>query len=1380
MDRIGSKGIPHTQAKGKKKAPRSRNSIYPYLASPPVSTREYDDMGSVIAVLQEKYNFPAPSEETRELPYVEKLRRLVELGPHGVKDALDTLEAVSNESGKRWSGRDGTRRLLAEFDNILELELSTSIEFLSDRDISLLPLVGWSGCLTGSRQKNCRRTPLSPAEDVYEGYERTIIDTDSDDESFHSCSTTPPPSKHTQKRPALNTSLSSSSTSSTLPFTSPSILELNQRGNGSTIQASQRSHRTENIYPVLKTPQKTPHLRQSGSGEDGHRLQQLSKQSTKMVPGTDRSFHAPESPGKMGEDYSPPKGFEAFEDSQNAGCSTNKSETRPPCDLSVILGQAGRNGGLDSGGADIDYEIDEAILQKQADESREGSYPYLPMKASIDEGEAGAYNAVIGQQEGEGAPSVESMGDFNDNDDDEDLYGTIDIHEVENLPALSPAAHPLPSHHFAVQYEATRVALARKIQPDNAIICSYLNEYCDDIFSAEEYCDKWEILTRFHPGAKNLGRTSEAIWTSLKSESGWSDNVYLAGSVKFGRPKPGLESKIPLEITLNPLQKTRGNRFFNRFGSDRFLTLELPSFQGLSGVDAEKGRSQIIAWLAEEELKLLNRTWKVFYIKNGRNNRGKNETESSNQAIFFAIEGVGIGEGLGEEELQVLGFKDDKRKLRHEMSAQELLGWHIPLEVNMDEKVSKIWSRISLGFSDGTPTVTVNPSLIEFVRDFKSPINMVMDDGCSVISPALMGMVRQKLGADLTPTAVQARIGGAKGVWMVDPDGDWDSNELYIKITDSQLKYKGFDNDEDWARLTLDVLDSSHDPMPSRVNTQLIPILVNRGVPFSVMKEVLEEHLEGDLKELFQIIDEPISLRKWLYDRGGLARERARSRNMVTCGSLPESLEERAILMLESGFSVRGCEMLWFIVLFIIKQYLDDLKSKLRIRVSHSTRLFCVADPTCTLEEGEVSLRFSNGILDPKTMRRRTIILGDILVARNPAHLPSDIQKVKAVDVLDYHSPKMRNLQDVIVFSVKGDTSLASLLSGGDYDGDKPWVCWDERIVGPFKNGDRVSDQDRELILEGDFEKSSQRMADLEPHVPGFFNRFLTVGIANSLEQSFLGLCTSAWERICYRNDISDPGAIRLAIMCSFLVDAPKQGLSIRATTKEEIKKLLKLPRPAWKDPKNCEGRLETSTNVIDQLHFVAEQKVEEMKIALNDLKRPVYDPMPAKLYHEVVNLADAETGRPLRKVLEHLLLELDGVHELWKKLSRPGKSRKFNSAAISSCYSKFRKIMPPEDLLKDPVISCLVLGADSHFSSWSLLRASTAWYKWHLIAHVFLWDMAGREICFIKSQAAGRGSEFGPRAMIEEMYIPLKTMWGYEGTKKKNLAVGEGDDDDE
>jgi hypothetical protein len=162
-----------------------------------------------------------------------------------------------------------------------------------------------------------------------------------------------------------------------------------------------------------------------------------------------------------------------------------------------------------------------------------------------------------------------------------------------------------------------------------------------------------------------------------------------------------------------------------------------------------------------------------------------------------------------------------------------------------------------------------------------------------------MQQIRKILDLDETPTAVQARLGGAKGVWMLDPRVPWDSEEIFIEVTESQLKYKGYDEDNDWARLSLDVLYISHEPSPTNVNNQLIPILEDRGVPFEALEQLLEEHLEEDLEELFKIIDKPIELRKWIYDRNSVAGGRMASNSIPALGCMPSTKPEIAIMLLE-------------------------------------------------------------------------------------------------------------------------------------------------------------------------------------------------------------------------------------------------------------------------------------------------------------------------------------------------------------------------------------------------------------------------------------------------------------------------------------------------
>ena len=108
-----------------------------------------------------------------------------------------------------------------------------------------------------------------------------------------------------------------------------------------------------------------------------------------------------------------------------------------------------------------------------------------------------------------------------------------------------------------------------------------------------------------------------------------------------------------------------------------------------------------------------------------------------------------------------------------------------------------------------------------------------------------------------------------------------------------------------------------------------------------------------------------------------------------------------------------------------------------------------IADPLAVLEEGEIHFGFSNMFRDPVSGFNDTMLHDiDLLVARLPAHLPSDIQKVMLSGrqmiycpryaLLSNHysqvravfKPELRCYRDVIIFSSKGQESLASKLSG--------------------------------------------------------------------------------------------------------------------------------------------------------------------------------------------------------------------------------------------------------------------------------------------------------------------------------------------------------------
>jgi hypothetical protein len=62
-------------------------------------------------------------------------------------------------------------------------------------------------------------------------------------------------------------------------------------------------------------------------------------------------------------------------------------------------------------------------------------------------------------------------------------------------------------------------------------------------------------------------------------------------------------------------------------------------------------------------------------------------------------------------------------------------------------------------------------------------------------------------------------------------------------------------------------------------------------------------------------------------------------------------------------------------------------------------------------------------------------------------------------------------------FSTKGRSFLASKLSGGDYDGDGAWVCWDTAIVDNFVNV--AVPECPDLVKEGYVDKISTTYKEL-------------------------------------------------------------------------------------------------------------------------------------------------------------------------------------------------------------------------------------------------------------------------------------------------------------
>lgn len=321
-----------------------------------------------------------------------------------------------------------------------------------------------------------------------------------------------------------------------------------------------------------------------------------------------------------------------------------------------------------------------------------------------------------------------------------------------------------------------------------------------------------------------------------------------------------------------------------------------------------------------------------------------------------------------------------------------------------------------------------------------------MNDGAGKISPSLMRKVRDVLGLQTIPSAIQGRLGSAKGMWLVDVKDH--SNEDWIETYPTQRKWQCDTLDE--AHRTLEVRSWSTELSSASLNTQFLPILEDRARDSVQMRTVFVRNMttdsETELEDLKLALQHTELFRKWVREGSQPSFQRLTSRSLPFLGGLPENFEGIMSFLVDGGFEPMNLKFLQKIVFQKQKTKGDALKEELKIKIARSTYAYMLVDFWGVLEPDEVHLCFSSTFKDG-TDELSDLDDREILVARSPAHLPSDIQKVKAV-----FKTELRHLRDVIIFSSKGDMPLAAKLSGGDYDGDKAWICWDPDVVKNFRN----------------------------------------------------------------------------------------------------------------------------------------------------------------------------------------------------------------------------------------------------------------------------------------------------------------------------------------
>ena len=302
-------------------------------------------------------------------------------------------------------------------------------------------------------------------------------------------------------------------------------------------------------------------------------------------------------------------------------------------------------------------------------------------------------------------------------------------------------------------------------------------------------------------------------------------------------------------------------------------------------------------------------------------------------------------------------------------------------------------------------------------------------DGVGRISPFLAHLAASELGilqhSQEPPSVFQIRVGGCKGVLAVCPD----SLRRDIHIRNSQYKFPA-------KHEGLEIIRWSQYAV-ANLNRQLILILSALGVP----DQVFAQKLQTQLSQLERAMtDETTAL-------AVLQKEIDHNQMTLTIAS-----------MILDGFQKTGEPFLTSLLHLWRAWSIKYLKEKARITIGAGALLLGCVDETATLQghfndtpsppidaSNDEKAKYVPQVfvrISKNSDGRPEVMLGPMLLARNPSLHPGDVRVVCGVDV-----PQLHHLKDVIVLPQTGDRDVAGMCSGGDLDGDDFLVIWDQDLL---------------------------------------------------------------------------------------------------------------------------------------------------------------------------------------------------------------------------------------------------------------------------------------------------------------------------------------------
>ncbi|KAJ7799106.1 RNA dependent RNA polymerase-domain-containing protein [Mycena olivaceomarginata] len=423
-------------------------------------------------------------------------------------------------------------------------------------------------------------------------------------------------------------------------------------------------------------------------------------------------------------------------------------------------------------------------------------------------------------------------------------------------------------------------------------------------------------------------------------------------------------------------------------------------------------------------------------------------------------------------------------------------------------------------------------------KDQRPPTETIMTDGCGFLNRAAAAKISAKLKYERLPVAYQVdRLVGL--LWS--QDALQDRKRLPEEITLSRLLR---------AHRIFDLLAVSKPSSSVHLSAQSIVILANNGVPAKVFCTLQEQGLRDLITPLMDWSRPSATAYLWNAINEVSSVTRSKLQRLAAGASRALGFEKRGYDTADDSNDIDTQ---------LDQVNMESFLARYRIPLATSLEAYIIPDPSGELEEGQIFYKSSR---DPDGPLKEQVVVG-----RYPMRESSDMQKVTAVDI-----PALAQYVDVLVIPIHGSRSLASLLAGGDTDGDEAIIIRDPTIVDPFQNQPVVPLSAD--FLPTNFERQVQTVID-------FGKKLETMGVA-AAQQAFqeevllglrddkIGVYSLYHDAATYEWGLDDPRTRRIAHMTTTLLDASKTGLRLKKKVDEADQRVVgRIPRAMCFDPVN-------------------------------------------------------------------------------------------------------------------------------------------------------------------------------------------------------------------